>query len=104
MAAHTPGPWKVECRFSNGCEITPRIICEPDADRECGWIADLIGAPYLGHESTLPNAQLIAAAPELLFQLQVCTEYIRLQWVRDGDLPTLYHDSVAAIAKAKGEL
>lgn len=68
----TPGPWKVERRYSNGCEIVPRIVCEPDSDRGCGWIADIIGAPYLGHQSTLPNARLIAAAPDLL---EACKAY-----------------------------
>lgn len=65
-AGHTPGPWHVERRWSNGCEIVPRITCAKDDDRGCGWIADCIGAPYIGHESTLPNAYLIAAAPDLL--------------------------------------
>ena len=58
----TPGPWTVKRRYSNGCEIVPRITCAPDDDRGCGWIADAIGAPYLGHESTIPNAEFIAAA------------------------------------------
>ncbi len=71
---HTPGPWKVERRWSNECEIVPRITCAPDADRQCGWIADVIGAPYLGHESTLPNARLIAAAPDLLAALESLLE------------------------------
>lgn len=44
----TPEPWQVQRRWSNDCEIVPRITCKPDADRECGWIADIIGAPYLG--------------------------------------------------------
>lgn len=64
--SHTPGPWKVKRQFIHGREIVPRIVCAPDDDRQCGWIADLIGAPYLGHHSTLANARLIAAAPDLL--------------------------------------
>lgn len=72
---HTPGPWTVQRRWSNECEIIPRITCAPDADRGCGWIADLIGAPYLDHKSTLPNAYLIAAAPDLLAALEwIATE------------------------------
>lgn len=59
-AKATPGEWKVERRWSNGCEIVPRITCNPDDDRGCGWIADMVGAPYLGHESTLPNADFVA--------------------------------------------
>ena len=56
----TPGPWNVERRWSNDCEIVPRITCKPDDDRGCGWVADCIGAPYLGHKTTLPNAHGIA--------------------------------------------
>lgn len=58
----TPAPWWSERRFSNECEIVPRIKCARDKNRECGWIADLIGAPYLGYESTLANAEFIALA------------------------------------------
>ena len=45
-----------------------QIITENAARRKLrdgssdGWIADLIGAPYLGYESTLRNAAFIAAA------------------------------------------
>lgn len=58
----TPAPWRMKRRYSNGCEIVPRIHCEPSKDRECGWIADCVGAPYLGYESTLVNAEFIALA------------------------------------------
>lgn len=60
--AATDGPWEVERRWSNGCEIIPRITCKPNKERGCGRIADLTGAPYLGHTSTLPNAEFIARA------------------------------------------
>lgn len=56
----SPAPWTVERRYSNGCEIVPRIHCPRDESRECGWVADLVGAPYLGHESSLENAEAIA--------------------------------------------
>jgi hypothetical protein len=62
----TPAPWGSERRSSNGREIVPRIICERSKDRECGWIADLVGAPYLGYESTLVNAEFIALARNAL--------------------------------------
>lgn len=58
----TPAPWRSERRFSNGCETVPRIHCDRSKDRECGWVADLVGAPYLGYESTLANAEFIALA------------------------------------------
>lgn len=60
LAKMTPAGWEVHRRYSNECEIVPRITCAPDSDRGCGWIADMIGAPYLGHESTIPNADGIA--------------------------------------------
>lgn len=43
----SPAPWIVERHYSNGCEIVPRIHCEKSKDRECGWVADCVGAPYL---------------------------------------------------------
>lgn len=58
----SPAPWRVERRHSNDCEIVPRIHCPKDDTRECGWVADLVGAPYLGYESTLVNAEFIALA------------------------------------------
>lgn len=73
---HTPGPWQVERRWVKEREIVPRITCAPDEDRGCGWIADTIGAPYLGHESTLPNAYLIAAAPAMLAKLKKVVEWL----------------------------
>lgn len=113
----TPGPWEVLRRFSNGCEIVPRITCAADSDRGCGWIADLVGAPYLGHESTLPNAHLIAAAPELLAACEEAFKELNEIRARDGvprtydgrksDVDPEYFSSVVdglsrAIARAKG--
>jgi hypothetical protein len=85
-AAATPAPWEVKRRWSNGCEIIPRITCKPDDDRGCGWIADLIGAPYLGHESTLPNAELIAAARN---SLRTLIERAKLAERYEGALTTI---------------
>ena len=75
----TSAPWRSERRFSNGCEVCPRIHCTPSKDREYGWIADVIGAPYLGYESTLANAEFIALARNAFAALQeygVSTERI----------------------------
>ena len=80
QAAHL-GPWTVNRRWSNGCEIIPLIHCAKSESRPCGWIAELPGAPYLGYEDTLPNAEFIAAAredvPRLLDDLDAADE--RLQ-------------------------
>lgn len=97
--SHTPGPWRVKRRWSNNCEIVPRITCNPDDDRACGWIADIIGAPYLGHESTLPNAMLIAAAPDLLAACRHFVEvYRRSAQLEKCDLACI--EAEAAIEKA----
>lgn len=64
--AHTPGPWKVERQWSNGCENCPRIYSADDT-----WVAEAVGAPYVvGPEPTMSNATLIAAAPDLLAACQ----------------------------------
>jgi len=57
----TPGTWDVKRQYSNECEDVPLIVCEPGADRGCGVIGEMWGAPYLGYKSTLPNASFIAA-------------------------------------------
>lgn len=101
MAGYTKGPWKVERRWSNGCEIVPRITCDSDSDREYGWIADVIGAPYLGHESTLPNAYLIAAAPDLL---EACKRALKVWWPddRSEEASDAYRFMKNVVAKAEG--
>lgn len=72
--AATAGPWLVQRRYSNECEIVPRITCEPSAERKCGWIADMVGAPYLGYADTIANADFIAHAradvPRLLAEVE----------------------------------
>ena len=73
----TPGEWYVKRRYSNDCEIVPRITCKPDDDRGCGWIADIIGAPYLGHKTTLPNAYLIVAMRNVLPALIAAARRLR---------------------------
>ena len=101
-AVHTPGPWFVERRWSNGGEIIPRITCASDDDRGCGWIADLIGAPYLGHKSTLPNARLIAAAPDLLSALEQALQWIEVDESTHGRTFGAGNVAREAIAKATG--
>src|SRR5579864_2291819 len=62
VSGATPGPWQVKRQFSNGCETCPAIV---SADGK--WVAEVVGAPHVvGPEPTMSNANLIAAAPELL--------------------------------------
>jgi hypothetical protein len=106
MTTFTPGPWHVHTNIGR--------------KGETGVIAD--GAPciiaIMGNQKEWPaetanNAQLIAAAPELLEALEFC--YTWLENMRHefrGKVPMSPHmprpdmglsDVAAAIAKAKGE-
>ena len=60
MGKHTPGPWKV---ILHGNEEYPYPLSVLSEDGE-KWIA------RNGYVSTIPNARLIASAPELLEALQ----------------------------------
>ena len=87
--SHTPGPWEVERRWSNGCEICPIIASKSK------WIADVVGAPHLGFSDTIDNARLIAAAPDLV---EACEAII----ARGADDYSGMKAVRAAVAKAKG--
>jgi len=73
--AHTPGPWvfKPEDRIVSYVKGVPLII----ADR-CG--ADFI----MGTKEWVANARLIAAAPDMLNELQEVLGWIQ-HWQRDLD-------------------
>ena len=75
---HTPGPWTVCRKWSNGCETCPEIFSEGIAGRS--WVATVTGAPHLGFEETLHNADLIAAAPDLLAACKALHSQLRDAW------------------------
>lgn len=87
MNKHTPGPWTID--NSNGATyinqgnqpIVPITICR------------------LTSNHTTANANLIAAAPELLEALEGIRELMGIDWL----LPE-FDEAREAIAKAKGEL
>lgn len=101
---HTPGPWYVGTEFSDqgrhiyaekkvkdsdGDEWNPLIACTDDDERMVNWQA---------------NAQLIAAAPDLLEALRVCEGNISS--LLASNHPKIYGEWLAvvraAIAKAEG--
>jgi hypothetical protein len=98
---HAPGPWE-----NNGCGL---IFGPPlggdDAD-ESAW--DSVLVCYVDSESLDPdtieaNANLIAAAPELLEALDNLAEHIDS---KSGDFAMRAHflkEAFAAIAKARGQ-
>lgn len=89
-AKHTPGPWEIDwyiCREGNE-ELwrVPRSIGPAHVDHN-HWAGKHIAVDEA-------NARLIAAAPDLLFQLQAAANYIDTL----GGVSTSYR---AAIAKAE---
>lgn len=99
---HTKGPWTTEAVMSEalqdiclGYEIpgagTPILIASVYED-DHGFIN------YLEAEA---NARLIAAAPELLEQLQIAIAILEADW--EGDEPSqACNEMRAVVAKAKG--
>jgi hypothetical protein len=89
---HTPGPWAVDRRYTKG-EPYRGIIQE---SREF-WIANLPAE----HEYAEGDANLIAAAPELLAVLSDLMEDLPIT-INDAT-PLLYDRAKVIIAKAWGE-
>lgn len=48
-------PYRLERRYSNGCEVCPEIWLGQH------WVATLAGAPYLGHSSLQAGRRIVAA-------------------------------------------
>lgn len=81
MSKHTPGPW-----ILGGC--SGRMITTPSGYRGDGFIADV---------DTKANAQLIAAAPDMLEALKQVAEH------EDAGCYDM-KKVLSAIAKAEGRL
>lgn len=96
ISNHTPGPWK-----SYGENICAKLA----SDTRTEIVATTCG--FQSTQSNIANAQLIAAAPELLAALENAANV--LAGLATGDLKTIQRDSPAllqarkAIAKAKGQ-
>lgn len=100
ITEHTPGPWKVEpiesqrslvyCRINGSQSLGFAGVYKLD-DKEC-------------QNECLANANLIAAAPELLEALETAVSWYQ-EWLELGpDAGDLSLDTLRkAIAKAKGE-
>lgn len=104
-AKHTPGPWGVRKGFSSGTyEIYPKRPGEKVSFRGARWaeIATVEGASK--GESARANANLMAAAPDMLEALESITLAMN-KMSDDTDVFTLLQEIKAAqyaISKAKG--
>ena len=98
MSKHTPGPWKMK---------TVKTSCG-----RCHKIGDFNACVYdddtslnkFGRDTLLANANLIAAAPDLLEALETI---INSEWMVShdwgGDRDAVMDKAEAAIAKARGK-
>ena len=101
--AHTPGPWVV--MQSSICTDDGKANEIAKVTRYGVWMGD--GAPY-GSRNPIgeANARLIAAAPDMLWAIEVALEMLIDSWgdeqiaAGDDQVANLLR---AAIAKAKGE-
>lgn len=92
MNKHTPGPWRVAetvkvLRVDGAAMVRP----VDDNNYEYGAVA----AIPIGKQ----NANLVAAAPELLDALEALMPYVK----GSESFATQYANALAAIAKARGE-
>jgi hypothetical protein len=94
MSKHTPGPWTVEHSEANGFWIAhdPRL----HGDMKRGMVVVCEG--IRGGKEIIPNARLVAAAPDLLTALQTIALHIT-----SLDAQGVRELCEAAIAKATGK-
>ena len=91
MSKHTPGPWHIN-------ENCPTAVNGPT--EAPGVIVDL--ADNCDDEEAIPNAQLIAAAPEMLDALEAITTSDKNGRFGFPNFDAAIRQCLAAIAKAKG--
>lgn len=96
MSAHTPGPWVVEEWASDYGPTGDFSVYQVGAKNK--YPIASIQEPFNG-KKTKANANLIAAAPDLLEALWVATEHNALHF---GEQHNTVIQGRAAIAKATG--
>lgn len=98
----TPGPWKLTYHlYDNGIGgCTETIGTDSNS-----WIAEAKGTHVFNGtaDEVLANAQLIAAAPELLEALMFCQSVIAKQGMFDLSERMAYDKATEAINKALGK-
>ncbi len=97
---HTPGPWKATISKSriDGVAVVFRIDCAKRISIVGGQSQEHLGRDGVHEEECRANAQLIAAAPELLEALQIARDYAAFANAEPDDLALID----AALTKATG--
>lgn len=106
-AQHTPGPWQVYSQPSRHRDCAPTVhVCAAGDPKLVPCVAHIPGTEPCQEA----NARLIAAAPELLSNLEEvlsCLEAQAYRWTKRGKVdPTfaaLLAGAHAVIAKARGQ-
>lgn len=93
---HTPGPWEFSDMSGLTMDDKPYASAHVGANQE---IVAILGDDYEKRDTVLANAQLIAAAPELLEALEEIMPYI----AHDKCVPWEKAQKAIDKAKAKGE-
>lgn len=95
---HTPGPWKVNQHPLNGS--IQIMASTPTKLGDLPVVAELGGSTVMTARKELANANLIAAAPEMLQLLEYVRDYIVDLDLKGFEL--IKGDLRKTIAKAKG--
>lgn len=94
-ARHTQGPWELRPDAMGGLSA---LIFPRDSEYP---VASVTG--YFNRDGqTLPNARLIASAPEMLQALQFIESVYRKNVVKDGEPSSALAELQRVIAKATG--
>lgn len=118
--AHTPGPWPIDHKIDGELLYCPRIVVGPAVVHySAGYNSSEQDAAFKAEAEA--NARLIAAAPELLVELEAARDIIhnalslmttaqKSEWGRlneaagvEGEGVTRRHERDAVIAKATGK-
>ena len=96
---HTPGPWQggLQISSSKGSNIIAHIQTRTKK------LSGYSNANGVYHYEALANAQLIAAAPELLEALVFCLSFLTANNDGEDDVVERIKTAKSAILKATGE-
>ena len=103
--SHTPGPWATHKTEGNGSNISDRLeIVGPEEGRKRSLIASIYGFKLPEGQA---NAQLIAAAPELLEVIREAVDSAEREMAKgrkaSPGLATWLEKARAALAKARAD-
>lgn len=96
---HSKGPWVITPRFQDKIDIHH---AEPKKVGAASLVVARVTCRDSWLDEQMANARLIAAAPELLYALEMMLDQFRYTSINNGDDAAIVF-AKHAIAKAKGE-